>query len=381
MTAPHGRILLAGPYRHLGGRQWYAGLPPGLDAPSDAMATPAASPLALFEDATPLGPRHAVHADIEELGGGRYSHWEGGLRFSTSDGSDPNGNGRTYSVTVLRPTLRMLVLGSCNTAAAAMMLHGRDGVASLWPDAPPVYSLRETLQLLRHFSGRSAVPAPLRRLCIAVRVSPDAAAMADGVDVLFLELGSSIDVAFGGVWLPRAEIMGQLVGKLAALGREHHRAAHAWYNHGLIRRSETVRRDCAALLAAALPRIDTDRALAAAILSEARGDVLDLDGQRAALAEIRDIVRPRALCIVTAHNAYLPDGRALSWPVDYPRQLETICAGTDVALLHTSALVARHGTAFALERDGRHFTADFIGVLADAMREAGRRALGLPDAA
>ena len=36
---------------------------------------------------------------IEDLGGGRYSHWESqALYFSTSDNSDPNVNGRIYSI-------------------------------------------------------------------------------------------------------------------------------------------------------------------------------------------------------------------------------------------------------------------------------------------
>ena len=32
------------------------------------------------------------------VGGGRFSHWGDQLYFSTSDGSDPRGNGRIYEV-------------------------------------------------------------------------------------------------------------------------------------------------------------------------------------------------------------------------------------------------------------------------------------------
>lgn len=56
------------------------------------------SALLLFEDSIPLASPHAVHSEIEKIGQGRYSHWQGWLLFSTSDNSDPTTNGRLYTV-------------------------------------------------------------------------------------------------------------------------------------------------------------------------------------------------------------------------------------------------------------------------------------------
>ncbi len=56
------------------------------------------SDLRLLEDGKLLGPAHAGHGDLRELGQGRYCHWGDQLWFSTSDGSDPTTNGRTYTV-------------------------------------------------------------------------------------------------------------------------------------------------------------------------------------------------------------------------------------------------------------------------------------------
>jgi hypothetical protein len=57
------------------------------------------SPLVLYEDDKPLGPNHSVHYDVEKIGLGRYTHWNGlGILFATSDNSDPNKNGRAYFV-------------------------------------------------------------------------------------------------------------------------------------------------------------------------------------------------------------------------------------------------------------------------------------------
>jgi SAM-dependent methyltransferase len=58
------------------------------------------SPLTLFEDEKELGPGHALHDDIRNRGGGLYSHWLENIYFSTSDNTDPNENGRVYSVLV-----------------------------------------------------------------------------------------------------------------------------------------------------------------------------------------------------------------------------------------------------------------------------------------
>ncbi|MCA3775319.1 MAG: radical SAM protein [Cutibacterium sp.] len=54
-----------------------------------------ASNLQLYEDGTPLYAAHQ-HNEAVAFGGGRYSHWGRRLRFSASDGSNPNTNGRTY---------------------------------------------------------------------------------------------------------------------------------------------------------------------------------------------------------------------------------------------------------------------------------------------
>lgn len=56
------------------------------------------SPLMVYENGRALGPAHAIHDNIRNLGQGRLSHWGGKLYFSTSDNSDPNTNGRQYAV-------------------------------------------------------------------------------------------------------------------------------------------------------------------------------------------------------------------------------------------------------------------------------------------
>jgi len=74
----------------------YAVTLPG-DAPlSDTMNEPYRSTLILLEDGRVLGPAHSLHIEIQEIGNGRFSHWDNQIMFSTSDNTDPRTNLRGY---------------------------------------------------------------------------------------------------------------------------------------------------------------------------------------------------------------------------------------------------------------------------------------------
>jgi glycosyltransferase involved in cell wall biosynthesis len=77
---------------------WYIALP-DLEFFADDTEHPTRSTLLLFENDNLLQPAHALHDDVWNVGGGCYSHWTAVLYFSTSDGSDPNTNGREYKIT------------------------------------------------------------------------------------------------------------------------------------------------------------------------------------------------------------------------------------------------------------------------------------------
>ncbi len=86
---------------HDAGHAWHVArlpLPPGLGPAGDDHGHTETSDLTLHEDGIPLGPAHAAHAVVRDVGAGAYSHWRGSLWFSTRDGSDPRGNGRTYTI-------------------------------------------------------------------------------------------------------------------------------------------------------------------------------------------------------------------------------------------------------------------------------------------
>ncbi len=69
------------------------------------------SPAILLENGRVLGPGNAKHADIGQLGNGRFTFWYGTLYFSSSDNSDPRTNGREY-ILQIPPSLFSRVLRS-----------------------------------------------------------------------------------------------------------------------------------------------------------------------------------------------------------------------------------------------------------------------------
>jgi len=81
-----------------GGYAYHVELPPGWVALASTSDAPDRSPLILRENGADLGPPNTSHQRIRDLGGGAHSHWEGGLYFSASDGTDPRTNDRVYVV-------------------------------------------------------------------------------------------------------------------------------------------------------------------------------------------------------------------------------------------------------------------------------------------
>ena len=73
---------------------------------ADSERYPFRSPFALKEDGRELQP-HAAHVEIR-AGFGKFSHWNDALFFSSSDGSDPFTNGKSYLLTGKIPKLRGL---------------------------------------------------------------------------------------------------------------------------------------------------------------------------------------------------------------------------------------------------------------------------------
>jgi hypothetical protein len=91
------KVVLNKPYQQETGLSWII-LLDDLEPIADNEDHLTRSILLLCENDNLLQPAHSLHEDIRSHGAGRYSHWKDMLYFSTSDGSDPNTNGRVYRI-------------------------------------------------------------------------------------------------------------------------------------------------------------------------------------------------------------------------------------------------------------------------------------------
>jgi SGNH domain (fused to AT3 domains) len=82
------------PFPKRDGHSYYWNLPELTSISDDAAPT---SPLVLCEDDRLLGPPHTALTEVSKSGLGRFLHAGPGVTLSTSDNSDPNTNGRSYS--------------------------------------------------------------------------------------------------------------------------------------------------------------------------------------------------------------------------------------------------------------------------------------------
>jgi hypothetical protein len=104
------------PFTAHGRHGWIAQLPSEFEADADRAGNPRKSQWQVTENGRALEPAHALHADIGELGQGRFSHWTTQLYFSTSDNSDPNTGDRQYALqwtgAEARPEVAKLIVKS-----------------------------------------------------------------------------------------------------------------------------------------------------------------------------------------------------------------------------------------------------------------------------
>jgi 2-polyprenyl-6-hydroxyphenyl methylase/3-demethylubiquinone-9 3-methyltransferase len=101
---------VSGPFVRQSGHMWQISAPQlcRLADNTHAQDGQHRSPVFVFEDDRQLAFPHSLHNDIKRRGCGRFSHWGDRIYFSTSDGSDPNRNGRLYRLIYPQSAMQLI---------------------------------------------------------------------------------------------------------------------------------------------------------------------------------------------------------------------------------------------------------------------------------
>jgi len=79
---------------------WIWNVPPLADLADNVSDPLNSSPVFLFEGGAQLPWPHALHADIERLGRGRFSHWGNELLFAPTENIDPNSTRASFTLVI-----------------------------------------------------------------------------------------------------------------------------------------------------------------------------------------------------------------------------------------------------------------------------------------
>lgn len=369
-------FTLAKPFRSEGGRSWSCLLPAFLC--NDGVKHRAA--FCLFEDDRPVtASSNATHADIAAMGGGRHAFWPTYIGFSTSDNTDPNSNGRTYTLRrVCESPFGVWPLGGCTIYNPAYAMQ-KAGLAflSLQPTvqgtSPYSHTVGEHLQLIDYIRGVSDIAPELRPFC-NMEFTPQPGrfeAALKNLDAVLVEECSDVEIVFRGTVLNRLRLEEATVTALRKGGdRELKLAARNWYWDGLLKVSPK-REEFAAKILARMPHQGEANELLRAIIRETEPRRIGRDVFTNSVKRIGSVLG-KPVGVMTHTHYYMPDGRPLSWPPTFHDDIIAACRANGIPVMHFCEVVARHGTGVALKEDLSHWRDDFMPVVGKAMADFAR---------
>lgn len=362
------RAELLGPFQHVEGLCWSAPTPAAFSlCPSNNDPWQSRSTLDLMEDGQSLSSRQCYIRDIASKGRGAYGHWHGTFYFSTSDGSDPNTNGRSYVATMTAARPKFLGLGSCHMGFVQRALAAKGRVQEIFPCALTHYT-GETLQMLRHIRGEVFIPEEFKSYIAHSKQLAGTFAL-DEVDGVFLEICNTSVLEYQGYYLNRTQVVENIVKWIAPYGQRAAGLASKWFQNGLVRLDEKLRVETSEAMLQFLPKHDAEAELRRDIVRHAKGREQDEEWM---VRDVREILEPlhAPACLVAHTLRYMPDGRPMRWPADlYPR-LQTVAARLGLRLIDPASYVEAKGAEFSLTPDLEHYTDPFVDFLADECWEA-----------
>lgn len=267
--------------------------------------------------------------------------------------------------------LRALLLGGCSLHVPIshfLRAGGQKLVSaplSSGGGTPGIYTFDEIFQLIALYRGQIDLPPEIKLLAgvsPTFAPLPGAGSFAD-VDVALVELNSPSNLHFRNYSVNYGAVLTHVYNPLRDASPALAKLAYTWYEKGVILGNRELQGETAERLIAALPDNLEHPELVVDVLRELSAQSGDV---AKAMQRLRDEVgKPIGVIIFTF--GYMPDGRAVHWPKGFVERV--IGAATELGLpvMEPWRLVQQHGVKVALKSDLRHYSEEFLPVIADAI--------------
>ena len=262
-------------------------------------------------------------------------------------------------------------LGSCQIHEPIYSLTRRKLAKAVFPavrfsTTPYVHSLAEAVQFIQFCRGRIDLPQRLRRYMYYDFEFEPASGNGAGIDastVVFLEICTPVKIFVDQYVLNRFEIGRRIVLPISAASEEAHRIAHQWADT-LFRPTEDTSPICKERFLEILPCESEEDLAAREVVANATSRQLDQQQIISGIEAVRELVA-KPIIVFTHTLRYMPDGRPVSWPADFRRNVIEACRRLDLPYVAPSSIIMKHGVDAALMPDLMHPRDEFKRVLGD----------------
>lgn len=268
--------------------------------------------------------------------------------------------------------LRVLMFGSCFINDPVRVI-GRQtnalAVAKVGSNSPPdrVYSFGEVHQILDMIEGRRLPPAELRFFCDILdnfEPLPNKDGL-DHVDVVLLEPVAPVDILLDGWCLNRNVIQRSITEPAKIISKEASKAAYDWYEIGIQQADEAMREDAASRLERFIPIGALRGEMLRHIVRHGSGKVRET---APALASVLERL-PKPVGIVIYTTRFTEQGERVVTRPAFQEQVLQFARQRALKVFEPWRLVQDVGIASAMEKDFRHFSPSFQGVVGVALTD------------
>ena len=220
-----------------------------------------------------------------------------------------------------------------------------------------VFTFGEMFQLLDLLQEKVEIPAALQPLA---RMPANFRARApvnnfEAMDVALVCPSSPIELTFRGIAVNGQRVLHLVLNEIQADVASGLKLARQWLRSGLQQLNESVRADAGAKLLRLIDGKSPAADLARAVIEEARSHPADIGAE---LRRLRDRVG-RPMGVILYYFRYMPNGRPLSWPAGFHRDLLASAKALEIPVYDPAPLVVEHGVVSVLNGK-RHYKHAFL---------------------